>query len=188
MNTTKKIFLLCLSYFIFSSGVAYPGKDLHLEQIDLPQGFNIDLYADKVLNARSMVLGSGGTLFVGTRRAGNVYAVLDHNKDNKADEVITIARGLNMPNGMAFRHGALYVAEVGRVLRYDNIEDHLGKPPIPSVVNNTFPNDRHHGWKYIAFGPDDLLYIPVGVPCNVCERTDERYGSIMRMRPDGTHL
>jgi glucose/arabinose dehydrogenase len=164
------------------------GHALPLEQIKLPPGFRIEIYASGVPNARSMTLSPGGTLFVGTRSEGNVYAIVDRNGDQKADEVITIARGLNMPNGVAFRDGALYVAEVNRVLRYDNIEAHLKDPPKPVVVNNSFPSDRHHGWKFIRFGPDGWLYVPVGAPCNICERNPDRYAVIMRLRPDGSGL
>jgi glucose/arabinose dehydrogenase len=164
------------------------GHALPLEQIKLPPGFQIELYADKVENARSMTLSPNGTVFVGTRSAGNVYAIVDRNGDYKADEVIKLAQGLNMPNGVAFRDGALYVSEVNRVLRFDDIEGRLTNPPKPVVVSDKFPSDRHHGWKFMRFGPDGLLYIPVGAPCNICERNVDRYAVIMRMRPDGTGL
>ncbi|MBD3183495.1 sorbosone dehydrogenase family protein, partial [Candidatus Poribacteria bacterium] len=91
-----------------------------LEDIKLPDGFKIEIYASDIQNARSMVLSPDGILFVGTRKVGNVYAVLDKDKDNKAEHIIKIAQGLNMPNGVDFRKGSLYVAEVNRVLRYDN--------------------------------------------------------------------
>jgi glucose/arabinose dehydrogenase len=159
-----------------------------LEMIKLPPGFQIETYAEGVSNARSMTMSPNGTLFVGTRQAGKVYAIVDRNKDNRADEVITIASGLRRPNGVAFRNGSLYVAEVSRVLRYDRIEERLYDPPEPVVVNDSFPKDDWHGWKYIAFGPDDLLYVPVGSPCNVCNPKDPRYASIMRMKPDGSDL
>lgn len=159
---------------------------IRLDTIRLPPGFSISVFADKVPNARSLVLGPGGTLFVSTRTAGNVYAVLDSDKDHKADEVITIAKGLNMPNGIALRDGALYVAEVSRIQRFDDIEKRLRNPPAPVVVTENYPSDRHHGWKYIAFGPDGYLYVPVGAPCNICERDDPVYSSITRIRPDGT--
>lgn len=162
-------------------------QDLPLNKIGLPDGFEISIYASDVPGARSMALGPNGTLFVGTR-VGKVYAIVDRNRNNRADEVITVARGLRMPNGVAFRGGALYVGEVSRVLRYDNIEARLSNPPTPVVVNDTFPGDRHHGWKFIRFGPDGQLYVPVGAPCNVCERSDGRYALIMRMNPDGTGL
>ena len=163
-------------------------QELQLEKIKLPPGFEISIYAKHVPNARSMTLSPHGTLFVGTRKAGNVYAIVDRNKDHKADEVITLAQGLNMPNGVAFRDGALYVAEVNRVLRFENIENRLNNPPHPIVVNDSFPNDTHHGWKFIRFGPDGMLYVPVGAPCNICEPEERRYAVIMRMKPDGTGL
>ncbi|MFC1716373.1 PQQ-dependent sugar dehydrogenase [Candidatus Poribacteria bacterium] len=163
--------------------------DPPVDRIKLPPGFEIDVYAADVPNARSMTLSPDGTLFVGSRSGGRVYAVLDKDRDNKADEVITIDQGLNDPNGVAIRDGSLYVAEISRVLRYDNIEANLNNPPAPVVVNDTFPGDEHHGWKFIRFGPDGMLYVPVGAPCNVCERKDnERYASITRMQPDGTGL
>jgi glucose/arabinose dehydrogenase len=161
---------------------------LALSTLTLPPGFSISVYADNVPNARSMTLSPAGTLFVGTRTAGNVYAVVDANKDQKADKVFTIATGLEMPNGVAVRNGSLFVAEVSRILRFDNIESALGKPPAPVVVTDAFPRDRHHGWKFMAFGPDGWLYVPVGAPCNVCERPDERYASITRIKPDGSGL
>ena len=173
-----------------------------LDRISLPPGFSIDIYAEGLSNPRSMALSPNGTLFVGTREApqniarggsagaGQVYAVLDRDNDQKADEVITIDTGLNAPNGVAFRDGSLYVAEINRILRYDWIESRLDNPPEPVVVTDAFPTDWMHGWKFIAFGPDGKLYVPVGAPCNVCDRADDepRYGSITRMNPDGSEL
>ncbi len=159
-----------------------------LERIKMPPGFRISHYAPEVPGARSLALGPGGTLFVGTRRAGVVYAVIDGDGDSRADRVVTVARGLNMPNGVAVREGSLYVAEVSRVLRFDDIEARLDSPPAPVVVNDRFPTDRHHGWKFIRFGPDGRLYVPVGAPCNICEPDPDRYAAIFRMRPDGTGL
>ena len=161
---------------------------LPLEKILLPRGFHIGIYAKDVPRARSMALSSNGTLYVGTRDEGTVYAIVDRNKDHNADKVYTVVRGLNMPNGVALQNGSLFVAEVNRVMRFDDIENHLDNPPKPVVVNDSFPSDTHHGWKFIRFGPDGKLYVPVGAPCNVCERDDRRYASIMRMNPDGTGL
>ncbi|MGH7961390.1 MAG: PQQ-dependent sugar dehydrogenase [Candidatus Binatia bacterium] len=173
---------------MLSCSSATSDQELPLQTIKLPPGFTISIYANNVPNARSMVLSPTGTLFVGTRAAGKVYAVVDRDRDNKADEVITLAQGLYAPNGVAFRDGALYVAEVNRILRYDNIEANLKNPPEPVIVNDTLPRDRGHGWKFIRFGPDGLLYVPVGAPCNICEREDERYASLLRMQPDGSGL
>jgi glucose/arabinose dehydrogenase len=179
--------LLAALAAIFVSCVAF-GDEVRLDLIRLPQGFKIDVYARNVENARSMAVGAKGSLFVGTRRAGKVYAIVDRDGDGRADAVMTIAKGLNQPNGVAFRGGALYVAEISRVLRYDNIEERLTDPPKPVVVNDGFPRDKHHGWKYMRFGPDGLLYVPVGAPCNICNQGDERYATIMRMKPDGAGL
>ncbi|MEX1130043.1 MAG: PQQ-dependent sugar dehydrogenase, partial [Vicinamibacterales bacterium] len=162
---------------------------LPLDEIKLPAGFAIDVYATGVDNARQMALGDKGTLFVGSRSAGKVYAVVDQDGDKKGDRVYTIATGLNMPSGVAFRDGALYVAAVSRVIRYDGIESKLDSPPEPVVVNESLPTEAHHGWKYLGFGPDGMLYVPVGAPCNVCERPDdERFATITRMKPDGSGL
>jgi glucose/arabinose dehydrogenase len=163
-----------------------PAK-LPLEQIKLPPGFQIELYASGVPNARQMVLGDKGTLFVGSRRARRVYAVVDRDGDQKADQVYTIASGLASPSGLAFRDGALYVGEISRVIRYDGIESKLQSPPEPVVVNDKLPTETHHGWKYLGFGPDGMLYVPIGAPCNLCERADdERFATITRMKADGT--
>jgi len=161
------------------------GKAASLDRITVPPGFRVATFTSAVPGARSLTLGAKGTVFVGTQ-AGSVYAVVDREHDGTADQVFTIAKGLDMPNGVAFRQGALYVAEVSRVQRYDAIEDHLAAPPAPVTVIDGLPREHHHGWKFIAFGPDDLLYVPVGAPCNVCESSDPRFASILRFRPDGT--
>jgi glucose/arabinose dehydrogenase len=167
-----------------SSGPALAdAKDVRLGSIKLPPGFTISLYAE-VPGARSMTLGPGGTLFVGTRD-GFVYAVVDAGDGTRARKVLTLAKDLNEPNGVAVRGGALYVAEISRILRFDGIESRLESPPKPAVVTDALPKDGHHGWKFIAFGPDGWLYVPVGAPCNICKRSDP-YATISRMRPDGT--
>ena len=174
--------------FIFLFAVNGPAQNLQLDKIELPAGFQISVFAENVPNARSMSLSPKGTLFVGTRKMGNVYAVLDHDGDYRADEVMTIASGLNMPNGVAFKDGDLYVAEVHRVIKFPKIEERLENPGEPQVVNDSFPDKEWHGWKFIRFGPDGKLYVPVGAPCNVCESEDPRFATIMRMNPDGSEL
>ena len=163
-------------------------QEIPLDRLTLPQGFSIEVFASDIENPRQMTLSRNGTLFVGTRRAGNVYAVVDDNKDHVADRVITIASGLMMPNGVVFRDEDLYVAEYNRVLRFDDIESRLESPPQPVVLNDGLPTERLHGWRYLGFGPDGKLYVPVGAPCNICDRTGEdvRFATILRMNPDGT--
>ncbi len=161
------------------------GLDRLLAQITLPEGFAIAVYAGDLPNARSLTRSPGGTIYVGTRNAGNVYALRDEDGDNVAERRWVIASGLNSPNGVAWRDGALYVAEISRVIRFDDIDARLDTPPTPVVVTDSFPTDRSHGWKFIAFGPDGKLYVPVGAPCNVCDREEDIYASITRMDPDG---
>ncbi len=163
----------------------------YLDHIKLPPGFKIMMYAENVEGARSMALGAKGTLFVGTfeqrgKAPGKVHAVIDRNNDFKGEQVITIAQDLNMPNGVAFHQGDLYVAEISRVLKFNNIEEQLATPPQPQVIYDRFPTDTWHGWKFIRFGPDGKLYVPVGAPCNTCERKEEVFSSITRMNPDGS--
>ena len=158
-------------------------QPLPLERIRLPPGFEIGVFAERVANARSLAHGKGEVVFVGTRDEGAVYAV--RYRGSRATQVLRIAAGLNMPNGVALRDGALYVAEVNRILRFDDIEARLENPPQPVVVSERFPRDGHHGWKFIRFGPDGWLYVPVGAPCNVCEPDAGRYALISRIRADG---
>ncbi len=177
---------LAASVCVGASCVFAAGK-LPLDTIKLPPGFTIELYAE-VPNARSMALAPNGTLFVGTRTEGKVYAIPTRGESAEVKKPIVIAERLNMPNGVAFKDGALYVAEVNRVLRYDGIESRLKDSPKPVIVSDRFPSDRHHGWKFMAFGPDGELYVPVGAPCNICEPDPNRYALLMRMKPNGTNL
>ena len=158
--------------------------DSALAALKLPTGFKIALFADSIKNARSMDLSPNGTLFVGTRDEGSVYALRDEDGDFKAEKKYILASGLNMPNGVAFRNGDLYVAEVSRILRYKNIEDNLSNPPAPEIVYDKYPTEKHHGWKFIDFGPDGKLYVPVGAPCNICESEEEVFASITRLDVD----
>jgi glucose/arabinose dehydrogenase len=155
-----------------------------LDKIRLPAGFHISVFA-QVPNARSMCWGEKGTLFVGNRDLDKVYAVIDSNHDGRADKVYVIASKLNMPCGVAFRNGSLYVAEVSRITRYDNIENNLASPPKAVVVYDKLPTEKHHGWKFISFGPDGKLYVPIGAPCNMC-LPDSIHACIARMNPDGS--
>ncbi|MGD8426588.1 MAG: sorbosone dehydrogenase family protein [Balneolaceae bacterium] len=157
-----------------------------IQKLNAPNGFSVDIYAKGVPNARQLALGANGIIYAGSRREGKVYAVVDTNKDNQADRVYTIAEDLRMPSGIAYRNGSLYVAAVSRILRFDNIDAHLEDPPEPVVVTDDYPSKGHHGWKFIAFGPDGKLYVPVGAPCNICESKDEIFAAITRINPDGS--
>jgi len=134
-----------------------------------------------------MDVSPSGTVFVGTRRDGRVYALQDTDGDKKSDKMFTLLKDGNMPNGVAFRDGDLYIAEVNRILKIEDVESKLENPGEPIVVYDEYPTESHHGWKYIAFGPDDKLYVPVGAPCNICE-SEDIFNTITRMDPDGSNM
>ncbi len=165
---------------ILCTGLVPPtarAAELPLEQIRLPPGFRIELFA-RVPNARQMALGRD-TLFVGSRREGKVHAI--SLTRGRAGRPLVIASGLDLPVGVAFRDGDLYISAVSRILRIRDVEQRLRNPPQPEVVFDGYPTDTHHGWKFIAFGPDGALYVPVGAPCNICAPDPERYAVITRL-------
>lgn len=185
-NFLMLLFLLAAAVLCCArTGVA---GELPVELIKLPEGFKIHVFAENVPNARSLEISPSGVVYVGNRGGDKVYALKDTDGDFRADKMYTLVEGLRSPNGVAFHNGNLYIGEINRVLILENIEKDLSKPPKPKIVNNTFPGIEHHGWKFIAFGPDGKLYVSVGAPCNVCERQDKRFASIMRMNFDGTGL
>jgi glucose/arabinose dehydrogenase len=152
-----------------------------IDDVEVPPGFIIEEYAD-VPKARSLALGDKGTLFVSNRKGRSVYAVVE-NADGST-RTIEVLRGMTTPNGIAFHEGDLFVAEIDRVYRYADIEDYLNAVPEAEILDIDLPSDRHHGWRYIGFGPDDKLYISIGAPCNVCEEVG--YAQIIRMNVDGS--
>ncbi len=165
-----------------AAGPAAPPSDLQV-----PKGFRIELLTDAVPNARGLTLGrhaeGKAIVYVGSAGAGNVYAV--EVDQARVTAVHTLAKGLDSPIGVAYRDGRLYVSAISRLLRFDAIDERLTDPPAPVVVTDKLPSETWHGWKYLAFGPDGRLYVPVGAPCNICE-PDARHGLIMSMKPDGT--
>lgn len=181
----RKAFLLAPAVLLLVAAYIYWPDDLPLDKIRLPEGFTIEVYADSVPDARQMALSPSGVLYVGSRRDGRVHAVVDSDGDMKGEEIYVIAEDLEMPSGLTYWEGSLYVAAVSRILRYDDIDSHLQDPPEPVVVVDDLPTERHHGWKFIDFGPDGKLYVPVGAPCNVCERPDP-FATVLRMNADGS--
>ena len=189
------ILFLSLTFFLSDVSSKNSDMDTFLEKIELPDGFKIEIYASDVENARSMTVSPSGTIFVGNRKSDNVFALIDENNDGKVDKKYLITDKLkNMPNGVAFHNGNLYVAEVNKIWVFKDIENKLKLidenglyPEDPILITDDFPSDKHHGWKYIAIGPDNKLYVPVGAPCNICESRDEIYSTITRMDLDGSN-
>ncbi len=166
----------------FAGGCA---AEPQLTKLRLPEGFAIELWAT-VPNARGLAIGAGSIVFVGSMSAGTVTAIpFDNAMRPKTPRVI--ARGLKLPLGVAWHDGSLFVSAVNRILRYDDIESKLDSPPIPREIASDLPGETHHGGRYIAFGPDGMLYIGIGAPCNICEPDPDRYALILRMAPDGRH-
>jgi glucose/arabinose dehydrogenase len=164
------------------SPLATPVDKLPMDKLKPANGFNIEVYAAGMANARSLALGDKGTVFVGSRTVDKVYAIV--NKDGKR-EVKVIASGLYRPNGVAFKDGTLYIAELSKVSKIEKIEDNLDNPPKPTVIYDNLPKDEAHGWKFIAIGPDNKLYVPVGQPGNNVLH-DADHGQIRRINLDGT--
>ncbi|OJA05677.1 sorbosone dehydrogenase family protein [Halomonas sp. QHL1] len=164
-------------------------ENIPVDDIRLPDGFSAEIWANGMPGARMMALGDDGTLFVGTRSIGRVYAVQDNGEEREHQ---IIAEGLTQPNGLAFKDGSLYVAAINRILRYDDIESQVADGTIsdPEELTDAFglPDDEHHGWKFLAFGPDDRLYIPVGAPCNGCEVDEDSHATIHSFEPDGSDM
>jgi glucose/arabinose dehydrogenase len=185
---------LCATLVFLTSVGVYADVSEQLKQITLPPGFEISLYAEGLDNPRQMTLGENGTVFVGNRNSSKVYALVDTNGDNTADKTYVVFDAatlpeemkVRMPSGVAFKDGALYIGAINYIFRLDDIENRLADPPKPVTVVDDLPAEAHHGWKFIAFGPDGKLYVPVGSPCNVCEKEEEIFGTISRMNADGS--
>jgi len=167
--------------------LATPVEKLPVGKIRLPAGFKAEVWSSGHPGARTMVRGTNGTIFMGTRVIGRVYAIVE--KDGKR-EVKVLLQGLTQPNGLAFKDGSLYVFAINRVLRYDNIEANLDKAPEPVELTQAYnlPPEIHHNWKYVDFGPDGKMYVQVGANCNICEINPGVHGQIRRYNADGTGM
>lgn len=174
-------FALALSLLAAPALATTPAMD----SLKLPPGFRIDVWTDKVPDAREMAVGDNRTVFVGSRDAGRVYAV-SYTADGRVKKVRTVASELQLPVGVAFHGGDLYISAVGRIVVLRDIENHLDAPPKPETITDALPNETHHGWKFIAFGPDGKLYVPVGAPCNICDRDRDGFAQLRRMNADGS--
>ena len=167
----------------------YSPIDRPIDEITLPLGFSISVYAE-VPYAREMCLSPGGTLFVGSfDPGGRVWAVKDYDQDNRADEVFELASGYNQPVGVAFQDGDLYFSASHAIYKLVDVEADLANPPVPQLVSDAYAHRDGHEWKFIRFGPDGQLYVPIGAPCNICDANAEDgvlfYGTLTRMQAGG---
>ena len=167
---------------------ATPVDKLPLDKIKLPAGFKAEVWSSGHPGARTMVMGDKGTMFMGTRLIGRVYAITD--KDGKREAKVLL-QGLTQPNGLAFKDGALYVFAINKVLRYDNIEDKLDNPGDAGRSDRQVRSARHRSTttgNTSAFGPDGKIYVQVGANCNICEINPGIHGQIRRYNADGTGM
>lgn len=187
--------LACILFAHTADALSLEELNQRLEGFQLPPGFEISVYATDVPNARQMALGKKGTIFVGSMGVGKVHAVVDEDNDFKADKVIEILSAENLlsdgakimrPVGVAFHKGDLYVSSISHVLKLKGIEKNLDNPGAPVIVTSDYPDTVMHGWKYLGVGPDNKLYLSVGAWCNVCDEDDELFGSITRIKTDGS--
>jgi glucose/arabinose dehydrogenase len=160
---------------------------LPVDKIKLPAGFKAELWSSGHPGGRTMVQGPKGTIFMGSRVIGRVYAITE--KDGKREAKVLL-QGLTQPNGLAIKDGALYVFAINKVFRYDNIEDKLDNPGQGEELTEKFglPDTIHHNWKYVDFGPDGKLYVQVGANCNICELNPGTHGQIRRYNADGSGM
>jgi glucose/arabinose dehydrogenase len=186
MHLIKNLFILSLLLYANACAAKISGYQELLGKLHVPQGFKVTIYDDNLPNARSLALGDNGIVYVGTGDS-HIYAIADSNQDGIADQHYTIADNLYMPNGVAYKDGALYVAEINRIIRFDDINKNLTKPPKPIVVYDKLPSDKHHGWKYLRIGSDAKLYSAIGAPCNIC-KPDKPYASLFRLNTDGSQF
>ncbi|UFN48050.1 PQQ-dependent sugar dehydrogenase [Roseomonas sp. OT10] len=162
---------------------ATPADQIPLARLRVPDGFRVELWASGMPGARMMARGEDGTIYVGTRTIGRVYAVQEEGGQRRHR---ILAQRLDQPNGVAVRDGALYVIAINRVLRFDNVASGTTAEPVDLTAAFALPTEAHHGWKFAAFGPDGKLYMNVGAPCNTCDIDENRHALILRYNPDGS--
>ena len=167
---------------VIPAGVAAPTHE-QLQSLSLPPGFTLEVLDVSVPNARQMALTDEGTLIVGTRREGKVYAVPNALEGGEL-KAITLFEDLFMPSGITVHDKTLFVAATNSILKVSNVDEHLQKNPPHTVLLDNLPDETHHGWKYTKVGPDNFLYAPVGAPCNICLSEDQRFASLLRIHPD----
>ena len=189
-----KTFFKLYTYISFSFVCNFINSSENLlEQLILPAGFSIEIFADEIKSARQMAESSKGIIYVGSKSGDSIYAILDKDNDNFAESKILVASGLSNPTGVAFKDGNLFFSEVSKIWMIEDIDNYINSSdhktlPKKVLVTDKLPSDTWHGWKWLGFGPDGYLYVPVGAPCNICLKPlqdDSRFASIHRVLKDG---
>lgn len=156
----------------------------------IPKGFRIETFASHLGPARFMALDPNGVLLVSVTEEGKVLALPDRNHDGRADQIITLLKDLNLPHGLAFHKGYLYVAETDKVIRYkytSRLADGVNiKILDPQVVVPGLPSGGEHVTRSLGFGPDGRMYVSVGSSGNVVKESDPHRAAILSFKDDGT--
>ena len=155
------------------------------QEITVPAGFRIDVFAEKLGGARGLAVDPDGVVLASITAQGRVVALPAPRGGRRATDVVTVVKDLDLPHGLAVRHGHLYVAETGRIVRY-RYRAATQTAVEPTVVVDGLPHGAHHWTRSIAFGPDDKLYVAIGSSCDVCEERDPRRAAIVRYNADGS--
>jgi len=181
----KYLFIIYLIFF-FSFFIRAESNQ-NIGKLNLPDGFQISIFADKLESPRQITETKEGYVIVGSKKGDKIFALFDGDHDGYAETKLIIATGLKNPTGVTYHKGDLYFAEVEDIWIIKNIDDWIlsGKtelPPVESYLSG-LPSETWHGFRHLRFGPDENLYIPIGVPCNVCiepQTSDKRFAAIHR--------
>lgn len=158
--------------------------EIPLNKLKLPPGFKIEVWSTGTPGIRAITRGDSGKVYGGTRGLGRVYEITDKGTERSSRVVVD---KLNQP-AATIHKGTLYVMAIDKVLRYDGIESNPGVAPVDMTAAFKLPPLQHHNWKYLRFGPDGMLYVPFGAPCNICQLPTSEYAQIRRYSPDGSSM
>ena len=177
LNRTLNLLLICFFTLTIKASD-------NINKLLVPDGFEISIFASELQSPRQITETSDGHIIVGSKKGSEVIALIDKNNDGRFIKLV-IANGLQNPAGVAYYKGDLYFAEMDTIWKINQIDSWLKsdhkKLPEKKIFMNDLPSETWHGLKYIDFGPDGNLYIPVGVPCNIClepQTKDPRFAAI----------
>lgn len=189
------IIFIILAAMYLVLGIRPSIESTSLDVIDLPSGFEIEIYADDLGSsllsypgpnaAPRMMMLKDDVLFVSLTRQGRIVALRDTDGDKRADETAVFIDDLNNPHGLDFHEGWFYIAEEHRVIRVQDMNDDLvADSDTLEILIDDLPTGGH--FTRTVKIHNGSLYLSVGSSCNVCIEKDERRAAITRCNLDGT--